>query len=148
MQVEMMTVEKTYMIKGTPESKWVLMDASEQNLGRVATQIAHYLMGKHKPTYTPGVAMGDFVVVINAQKMSIDQKRLVTKMYHRVSGYPGGLRSSNLRDLLANKPEEVIRRAVWGMLPHNKMGKRLLKRLKVYGGNVHPHQAQNPQQVN
>jgi len=148
MQVEMMTVEKTYMIKGTPESKWVLMDASEQNLGRVATQIAHYLMGKHKPTYTPGVARGDFVVVINAQKMSIDQKRLVTKMYHRVSGYPGGLRSSNLRDLLANKPEEVIRRAVWGMLPHNKMGKRLLKRLKVYGGNVHPHQAQNPQQVN
>lgn len=140
-------MEKTYVIKGTPESNWVLMDANDQNLGRFATQIAHYLMGKHKPTFTPGVAMGDFVIVVNAQKMAIEQKRLVTKMYHRVSGYPGGLRSSNLRDLLANKPEEVIKRAVWGMLPHNKMGRRLLKRLKVYGGSEHPHQAQQPQQV-
>jgi large subunit ribosomal protein L13 len=143
----MMTVEKTYVIKGTPESNWVLLDANDQNLGRFATQIAYYLLGKHKPTFTPGVAMGDFVIVINAQKMAIEQKRLMTKMYHHVSGYPGGLRSSNLRDLLAKKPEEVIRRAVWGMLPHNKMGRRLLKRLKVYGGSEHPHQAQQPQQV-
>jgi large subunit ribosomal protein L13 len=142
-----MTVEKTYVIKGIPDSNWLLMDASDQNLGRFATKVAHYLLGKHKPTYTPGVAMGDFVVVVNAQKLDIDQKRLITKMYHRVSGYPGGLSSSNLRDLLAKNPDEVIRKAVWGMLPHNKMGRRLLKRLKVYGGAEHPHKAQQPQQV-
>ncbi|NTW09135.1 MAG: 50S ribosomal protein L13, partial [Anaerolineaceae bacterium] len=95
-----MKVEKTYVIKGTPESKWLLVDANEQNLGRLATRVASYLLGKHKPDYTPGVEMGDFVVVINAGKLSIDAKRLDEKAYHFVSGYPGGLRTVGMKDLM------------------------------------------------
>jgi large subunit ribosomal protein L13 len=143
----MMAVEKTYVIKGDAQNDWLLVDANDQGLGRVATQIAYYLMGKHKPTYTPGVDMGDFVVVVNASNMKITQKRMVEKIYYNVSGYPGGLKSINLRDLLNKNPDRVIRRAVWGMLPHNKMGRQLIKRLHVYGGTEHPHQAQQPKPV-
>jgi large subunit ribosomal protein L13 len=122
------------------------VDASQQGLGRLATQIAHYLLGKHKPGFTPGV-VGDFVVVINASQLNLTQKRLDEKMYYRHSGYPGGLRSFTLREMMERHPERVIHKAVWGMLPHNRLGRKLIRRLKVYTGNEHPHQAQNPQPV-
>lgn len=138
-------MQKTYVIKGKPESQWVLFDANEQSLGRLSTQIAEILLGKHKPNFTPGVDMGDFVVVVNAEKLNFSQKRLDEKLYHRHSGYPGGLRTFTLREMLRRNPERVINRAVWGMLPHNKFGRKLLKRLKIYAGNDHPHEAQKPQ---
>ncbi|HQN04412.1 MAG TPA: 50S ribosomal protein L13 [Anaerolineaceae bacterium] len=137
-------MEKTYVLKGKQEPNWVLVDATDQTLGRMTTLIASYLLGKHKPTFTPGVDMGDAVVVINVSKMRVSQKRLDDKMYHRVSGYPGGITSIRMRDQLAKYPDRVIQHAVWGMLPHNKLGRKLLKRLKVYAGNEHPHEAQNP----
>jgi large subunit ribosomal protein L13 len=142
-----MAVEKTYVLKGDQPSNWILVDASDLGLGHIATQIAQYLLGKHKPTYTPGVEMGDFVVVINAQKLRLSGKRLDTKVYHHHSGYPGGIKSIGLRDQLAKHPERVIRAAVWGMLPHNKLGRQLIKKVKVYGGSAHPHAAQRPTPV-
>lgn len=140
-------MQKTYVNKGKPESQWVLFDANEQSLGRLCTQIAETLLGKHKPNFTPGVEVGDFVVVVNAEKLSLSQKQLDEKMYHRHSGYPGGLRSMTLRDMLKKHPERVIRKAVWGMLPHNKFGRKILKRMKIYAGSEHPHEAQKPQPV-
>lgn len=140
-------MEKTYVIKGTPESKWLLVDAKGQKLGRLATQIASYLLGKHKPTYTPGVDMGDFVVVLNSKELDIDQKRLETKMYHRHSGYPGGLTSVTMGRQMEIHPDRVIRSAVWGMLPHTKQGRRLMKRLRIYAGSEHQHEAQKPEAV-
>jgi large subunit ribosomal protein L13 len=142
-----MAVDKTYVPKGTLVSDWILIDANDQVLGRLATQAAHYLMGKHKPTYTPGVGMGDFVVVVNVQKLRLTAKRTTDKLYYRHSGYPGGIKSINLRDQLQKHPDKVIRAAVWGMLPHNKLGRQLIKRLKVYGGSEHPHAAQHPAPV-
>lgn len=140
-------MDKTYVIKGKPESNWILVDAADQNLGRLATQIAAYLLGKHKPTFTPGVAAGDYVVVINAGKLALSEKRLDSKKYYRHSNYPGGLKTVSLRDQIEKYPDRVIRAAVWGMLPHNKLGRQLIKRLKVYGGSEHPHQAQTPESV-
>lgn len=140
-------MDKTFVLKGTPENQWILVDANGQPLGRLATKLASLLMGKHKPTFTPGVMMGDFVVLVNAEKLSLTEKRLDTKMYHTVSGYPGGIRSVGLREQLRIHPDRVIRAAVWGMLPHNKVGRQLLKRLKIYAGSEHPHTAQNPQQA-
>ena len=140
-------MDKTYVLKGTPESQWLMVDANNQSLGRLATKIANFLLGKHKPTYTPGVMMGDFVVVINATKLNIAQKRLDEKKYYTVSGYPGGIRSIGMRDQMDRHPDRVIRAAVWGMLPHNKVGRQLIKRLKVYGGEEHPHTAQAPKMV-
>ena len=140
-------MEKTYVIKGKPENNWLLVDASEQNLGRLSSRIANYLLGKHKPTYTPGVDMGDFVVVINASKLAIAQKRLDEKNYYNISGYPGGIRKIGMRQQMETHPDRVIREAVWGMLPHNKIGRQLIKRLRIYAGNEHPHAAQNPQLV-
>ncbi|MBI4927407.1 MAG: 50S ribosomal protein L13 [Anaerolineae bacterium] len=142
-----MAMDKTFVLKGKPESDWILVDAKEQGLGRLATQIAHLLLGKHKPTYTPGVDMGDYVVVVNARGMNLTNERMLTKFYHKHSNYPGGLKSVSLRDQLQKHPDRVIRAAVWGMLPHNKMGRRLIKKLKIYAGNVHPHEAQNPAPV-
>jgi large subunit ribosomal protein L13 len=128
------------------DRQWLLVDADGQNLGRLATKVAALLLGKHKPTFTPGVEMGDFVVVVNAQKITVTGTRthskLTEKMYHHHSGYPGGLKSVNLRDQLASHPDRVIRAAVWGMLPHNKMGRHLIKHLRVYGGAEHPHNTQ------
>ena len=138
-------MEKTYVIKGVKESQWVLVDANEQNLGRLSTKISELLMGKHKPDFSPGVLMGDVVVVINAEKLKFTQKRLENKKYYRHSGYPGGLKTITLGNLLEKNPERVIRHAVWGMIPHNKFGRKLMKRLKVYAGVEHPHEAQNPQ---
>jgi large subunit ribosomal protein L13 len=139
-----MGMDKTFVLKGKPESNWILVDAEAQGLGRLATQIAHYLLGKHKPTFTPGVEVGDFVVVVNAENLRLTNERMLTKFYHHHSGYPGGLKTVSLRDQLQNHPDRVIRAAVWGMLPHNKLGRRLIKKLKVYAGKVHPHAAQNP----
>ncbi len=140
-------MDKTYVIKGKPENKWLVVDAANQNVGRLATQIAQYLMGKHKPTFTPGVAMGDYVVVINAAQLDIAEKRLNTKAYYHHSGYPGGLKSVGMREQMSKRPDRVIRAAVWGMLPHNRLGRQLIKRLKVYAGSEHPHEAQKPEPV-
>ncbi len=143
-----MTVEKTYVIKGEPSNEWLLVDANGQGIGRLATQIANYLMGKHKPEFTPGVKMGDYVVVINAAHLAITPKKMVTKMYYRHSGYPGGLTETSLKAMMQTYPDRVIRSAVWGMLPHNKHGRALMTRLKIYAENEHPHEAQNPKRVN
>lgn len=140
-------LDKTFVLKGKQEPEWLLVDASGQGIGRLATQIAGYLMGKHKPTFTPGVDNGDVVVVINAAKLEITQKRLDTKKYYKHSNFPGGLKTVVLREQMRVHPDRVITSAVWGMLPHNKLGRELIKRLKVYAGNEHPHIAQNPKPV-
>lgn len=137
-------MDKTFVPKGKVESDWVLVDAANAPIGRLATQIAAVLMGKNKPTYTPGFDTGDFVVVINAARLTVPVKRQESKFYHHHSGYPGGLKTVSLRDQLIFNPDRVIRAAVWGMLPHNKWGRKLIKKLKVYGGSEHPHAAQNP----
>jgi large subunit ribosomal protein L13 len=144
--VEKINVEKTYYPKaGEITSEWYLVDANDQNLGRLATKISTVLLGKHKTTFTPGVDMGDFVVVVNAERVRVTGNKLDDKMYHRHSGYPGGLKSITLRQQLAKHPERVLRSAVWGMLPHNKLGRRLIKKLKIYAGPDHPHEAQQPE---
>lgn len=140
-------MDKTYVPKGIVEPKWLLVDVNDQGLGRVATQISQYLMGKHKPEFTPGVEMGDFVVVINASHLRLTNKRMDDKSYNKHSGYPGGLKTVSLRTQLRIHPDRVIRAAVWGMLPHNKLGRQLIKKLKIYAGNEHPHAAQNPEKV-
>lgn len=142
-----MAVDKTFVPKGKVEADWILVDAAGQGIGRLATQIAGYLMGKHKPIYTPGVEMGDAVVVINASQLKITGKRLDEKNYYHHSNYPGGLRTTNLRDQMKNHPDRVIRAAVWGMLPHNKLGRQLIKNLKIYAGPEHKHEAQNPKVI-
>lgn len=141
-------VQKTYYPKASEISRdWVLVDANGQTLGRVASQIATLLLGKHKPGFTPGVEMGDFVVVINARHIHVTGNKLEDKIYYRHSGYPGGLKEIKLRDQLARHPDRVIRRAVWGMVPHNRLGRKLMKNLKVYAGAAHPHAAQQPQRI-
>jgi large subunit ribosomal protein L13 len=145
-------VYKSYYPKAAElQPEWLLVDADGQTLGRLATKIAALLLGKHKPSFTPGVPVGDFVVVVNAGKITVTGTRtntkLDSKLYHHHSGYPGGLKTVSLRDQLLSHPDRVIRSAVWGMLPHNKMGRHLLKRLKVYDGAEHPHATQNPQKV-
>lgn len=140
-------MEKTFVPKGKVESGWILVDANDQGLGRLATVIAAYLQGKHKAIYTPGADTGDFVVVINAGRLKVTTKRQETKFYYHHSNYPGGLKTVSMRDQLKNHPDRVIRHAVWGMLPHNKLGRQLIKKLKIYGGSEHPHAAQNPTPV-
>jgi len=141
-------VQKTYVPKkGDLTHEWKLVDANGKNLGRLATQISAFLLGKDKPTFTPGVDTGDFVVVINAEHITVTGNKMEEKYYYRHSGYPGGLKKINLRDQLVKHPDRVIRDAVWGMLPHNRYGRKLLKKLKVYAGPDHPHQAQEPVQV-
>ncbi len=140
-------LDKTFVLKGKQEPEWLLVDASGQGIGRLATQIAGYLMGKHKPTFTPGVDNGDVVVVINADKLEISQKRLDEKKYYKHSSFPGGLKTVVLREQMRVHPDRVITSAVWGMLPHNRLGRELIKRLKVYAGSEHPHIAQNPKPV-
>jgi large subunit ribosomal protein L13 len=145
-------VYKSYYPKAAEiDHQWLLVDANGENLGRLATKLAALLLGKHKPTFTTGVEMGDFVVVINAQHITVTgtktHTKLTEKIYHSHSGYPGGLKSVSLRDQLSNHPDRVIRAAVWGMLPHNKMGRHLITRLKIFGGAEHSHAAQNPKVV-
>jgi large subunit ribosomal protein L13 len=137
---------KSYVAKPTDrERNWLVVDAEGQTLGRLATQIADALRGKRKPTYTPHIDTGDFVVVVNAEKIAVTGNKRTTKMYYRHSGYPGGLKSRTLNDMLERRPEEVIRLAVKGMLPRNRLGRKQLTKLKVYAGPDHPHTAQQPQ---
>ena len=136
-------MQKSYYPKAADIKRdWIVVDANGQTLGRVATQIAALLIGKHKPTFTPGVPMGDNVVVINAANVTVTGNKMTVKYYYHHSNYPGGLKSISLRDQLEQHPDRVIRAAVWGMLPHNKMGRETLKRLKIYAGAEHPHGAQ------
>jgi len=128
-------------------NEWVLVDAAGMRVGRLATQIASILKGKHKPTYSPHQPCGDFVVVINADKVEFSGDKLDAKVYTRYSGYQGGLKTETAREALAKHPERVIERAVWGMLPKNRLGRRLIRRLKVYAGETHPHQAQQPRKL-
>jgi large subunit ribosomal protein L13 len=138
-------VDKTYIPKAGEISKeWILVDANDQNLGRLASQIAQILLGKHKPNFTPGVDTGDFVVVINCERIRVTGNKMTEKVYYRHSQYPGGLKAITLKQQLAKHPDRVIRAAVWGMLPHNKFGRQLIKKLKVYAGPEHPHEAQEP----
>jgi large subunit ribosomal protein L13 len=138
-------MSKTYV--ATPETRnreWVVVDAEGQTLGRLATQIADQLRGKNKPEYTPHIDTGDFVVVINAEKIKVTGNKMTEKIYYRHTGYPGGLRQRTLEEQLERRPEEVIRKAVKGMIPRTKLGRTQLLKLKVYAGTEHPHQAQNP----
>ena len=136
---------KTYV--ATPadrERSWVLVDASGKTLGRLATQIADILRGKRKPEYTPHIDTGDFIVVVNAEKIRVTGDKLHQKTYWRHSGYPGGIKSRTLAEMLERRPEEVIRKAVKGMLPRNRLARQQLTKLKVYAGPDHPHAAQQP----
>ena len=137
---------KTYVATpDTRERNWLVIDASGKTLGRMATQIANALRGKRKPEFTPHCDVGDFVVVVNAEKVSVSGRKLEQKRYYRHSGYPGGLRSRTLAEMLERRPEEVIRLAVRGMLPRTRLGRAQLRKLKVYAGPDHPHEAQKPQ---
>jgi large subunit ribosomal protein L13 len=127
------------------QSAWHVIDAEGIVLGRLATEVAHLLRGKHKPTFAPNVDMGDHVVVVNASKLDISLRKAEGKLYYRHSGYPGGIRSENLSHLLERNPERVVRLAVRGMLPKSRLGRSQLRKLKVYAGPTHPHAAQQPQ---
>ena len=141
-------IQKTYYpSEGSVEKRWYLVDADGKTLGRVASRIASILRGKHKPVYTPGMDTGDFVVVINAERIRVTGKKLSDKLYYSHSGYPGGLKAITLGKLLQEKPEEAIRKAVWGMLPKGRLGRRMYRKLKVYSGPVHPHSAQKPEKI-
>ncbi len=136
---------KTYMAKTeAPNSEWYVVDASGKVLGRLAAEIAHRLRGKHKATYTPHVDTGDFIIVVNAEKIVLTGKKLTDKIYYHYSGYPGGLRETSAGKMLAEKPENLIRTAVAGMLPKTNLGRKMSRKLKVYTGNAHPHEAQCP----
>ena len=138
-------MKKTYVAKtGAVDKDWYIVDASDKILGRLASEVALRLRGKHKAVYTPHVDAGDFVVVVNAEKVKLTGKKLTDKIYYSYSGYPGGLRETPAGKMLAEKPEKVIRIAVAGMLPKNNLGRKILKKLKVYSGNIHPHEAQCP----
>ena len=141
-------MSKTYV--ATPETRnreWVVIDAEGQTLGRLSTLIADTLRGKNKPEYTPHIDTGDFVVVINAEKITVTGNKLTEKVYYRHTGYPGGLRSRTLEEQLDRRPEEVIRTAVKGMIPRTRLGRAQLRKLKVYAGAEHPHKAQNPRTI-
>jgi large subunit ribosomal protein L13 len=137
---------KTYSVRESEiERRWYVVDATDETLGRLASRIAPVLEGKHKPTYQPNLDTGDHVIVLNASRITVTSNKLETKSYVRHSGYPGGLKEETLGHLLDRRPEEVIRRAVKGMLPHNRLGAQQLRKLKVYAGSDHPHQAQQPE---
>jgi large subunit ribosomal protein L13 len=135
--------EKTADIK----REWFVIDAKGQTLGRLASKIAPILKGKHKPTYTPHLDCGDFVIVVNAGKLRVTGRKPEQEYFHSYSGYPGGLKSVSLRDQLVDHPDRVVQAAVRGMLPKNRLGRRMIKKLKVYAGEAHPHQAQQPRQL-
>jgi large subunit ribosomal protein L13 len=139
-------VDKTYVVKGSDvKETWYVVDASGLTLGRIATRVASVLKGKHRPEYTPGMNLGDHVIILNAEKIVVSGNRLDDKQYYRVSGYPGGLKTISMRKMLDTHPDRVLTSAVKGMLPHNRYGRALLKKLKVYAGTEHPHEAQQPQ---
>jgi large subunit ribosomal protein L13 len=136
---------RTYVPKeGEITREWVVMDAADQVLGRLATEVARILRGKHKPDFTPYLDTGDFVVIVNAERVRLTGAKLDDKVYYRHSGRPGSLKSETARERLDKHPERVIQAAVWGMLPKNRLGRKLLRKLKVYAGPEHPHDAQQP----
>ena len=136
---------KTYTVrKNDIKREWYVVDAQGKTLGRLASEIAKILRGKHKPIYMPHLDCGDYVIVVNAEKVRVTGKKLDQKFYHRHSGYPGGLKSINLREQLQKHPTRVLEAAVRGMLPKNRLGRAMIKKLKVYAGGSHPHQAQQP----
>ena len=138
-------MEKTYVTKKEDvQREWYVVDATGRTLGRLATRVAHLLRGKHRRIYSPSVDTGDYVIVINAEKIHVTGRKLDQKIYYRHSGYPGGLKEITLRNLLQKHPTRVIEHAVRGMLPKNRLGRRMFKKLKVYAGSDHPHAAQQP----
>jgi large subunit ribosomal protein L13 len=139
-------MSRTYTPKASEiERRWLVVDADGQTLGRLATRVAGLLTGKHKPTYASHIDVGDHVIVVNAQKIKVTGNKLETITYARHSGYPGGFREETLAQLLMRRPEEVVRRAVKGMVPHTKLGTQQMRKLKVYAGKDHPHEAQQPE---
>lgn len=139
---------KTYSAKAeTVEHDWYVVDAADKTLGRLSTEIARRLRGKHKPVYTPHVDTGDYIVVVNADKVKVTGNKRSDKMYYRHSGYPGGMKSMNFEKLIAHDPRRVIELAVKGMMPRNPLGRKMLGKLKVYAGPEHPHTAQQPKEL-
>jgi large subunit ribosomal protein L13 len=139
---------KTYSVReGEIDRRWYVVDATDQTLGRLASRIARVLEGKHKPTWTPNLDSGDHVIVLNASRIAVTSDKAESKLYIRHSGYPQGLKQETLGDLLQRRPEQVIRRAVKGMLPRNRLARQQLRKLKVYAGPDHPHEAQQPRAV-
>ena len=137
---------KTYTARESEiDRRWFVVDATDQTLGRLASRIAHVLEGKHKPSYAPNLDSGDFVVVLNARRISVTSDKLDSKLYIRHSGYPQGLKQESLGHLLERRPEQAVRRAVKGMLPKTRLGAQQLRKLKIYTGSDHPHQAQRPE---
>ena len=142
-------MKTTFMANaGNLERKWFVVDAEGQTLGRLAAEVAKVLRGKHKPTFTPHVDTGDYVIVVNAAKVKVTGKKLVQKTYFRHSGYPGGAKFTQLGHMLENRPERVVEMAIRGMLPKNKLGEQMYRKLNVYAGAEHPHQAQKPEVLN
>ncbi|OHE56914.1 MAG: 50S ribosomal protein L13 [Thermodesulfovibrio sp. RBG_19FT_COMBO_41_18] len=131
--------------KGDVERRWYLFDAKDAVLGRLAVKIANRLRGKNKPIFTPNCDTGDFIIVVNAEKVKLTGKKLDNKIYYRHSGYPGGIKAETARDRLSRCPEKVITEAVWGMIPKGRLGRAMIKKLKVYRGSEHPHKAQKPE---
>lgn len=140
---------KSYMARPqgplSVERKWYVVDAEGQTLGRLATELAVLLRGKHKPQYTPHIDTGDFVIVVNADKVVVTGRKAEQKVYHRHTGYPGGLRTTSYETMMQRKPAEVLRKAVFGMMPKNRLARQQVKKLKVYAGPDHPHEAQTPE---
>jgi large subunit ribosomal protein L13 len=137
---------KTYSVReGEIDRRWYVVDATDQTLGRLASRIARVLEGKHKPTFTPNLDSGDHVIVLNASRIAVTSDKAESKLYIRHSGYPQGFKQETLGELLQRRPEQVIRRAVKGMLPRNRLGAQQLRKLKIYAGSDHPHQAQQPE---
>jgi large subunit ribosomal protein L13 len=137
---------KTHIVKQSDiQREWFVVDAEGKTLGRLAPKVAQILRGKHKPTFSPHNDSGDFVVVVNAEKIAVTGNKIDQKMYYRHSGYIGGLKERTFREQLQRHPDEIIKQAVRGMLPHNRLGRKIIKKLKVYAGSEHPHQAQQPQ---
>jgi len=137
---------KTFTIKASEiRRQWFVVDAENKTLGRLAAEIAKRLRGKHKPTYTPHMDVGDYIVVVNADKVKVTGKKAEDKMYYRYSGYPGGIKETNFNKLIASKPEMVLQKAVKGMLPRGPLGRAMFRKLKVYAGNEHDHAAQQPE---
>jgi large subunit ribosomal protein L13 len=140
---------KTYSAKAEEVTRdWFVVDAEDKTLGRLASEVAHRLRGKHKAEYTPHVDTGDYIVVVNAEKVRVTGAKTTDKMYHHHTGYPGGLKSISFEKLIEKAPERVIQNAVKGMLPRNPLGRAMFRKLKVYAGNEHPHAAQQPQELN
>ncbi len=139
-------LQKTYMPKSADvDQKWYIVDAKGKTLGRLASQVAHVLRGKHNPKFAPHVDMGDHVIVVNAGEIHLSGNKAEKKVYYRHTGYPGGLKTRTAGQMQETRPERMIEIAVWGMLPHNRLGRRQIRKLKVYAGAEHPHQAQQPQ---